>query len=136
MLLIKEKLTFSNRLSTNLRASPMISSRCQHKMNSLIVWEFFGFCFLLLFIYFVFLRQCFSVQPWLSWNSLCRPGWPQTQKSTCLCPPGGGIKGVRHHCPADFCLLLLLLLTMLCLVCFFVCLFWFFLYLLTIYYGV
>ncbi|EDL10774.1 mCG53597, partial [Mus musculus] len=20
-------------------------------------------------------------------NSLCRPGWPQTQKSTCLCLP-------------------------------------------------
>ena len=26
-------------------------------------------------------RQCFSVQPWLSWNSLCRPGWARTQKS-------------------------------------------------------
>jgi hypothetical protein len=33
---------------------------------------FFLFCF-------VFLRQGFSVYPWLSWNSwnsLCRPGWP------------------------------------------------------------
>jgi hypothetical protein len=36
----------------------------------------------------------------LSWNSLCRPGWPQTQKSSCLCLPSAGIKGVRHHCPA------------------------------------
>jgi hypothetical protein len=26
------------------------------------------------------LRQGFSVWPWLSWNSLCRPGWPRTQK--------------------------------------------------------
>jgi hypothetical protein len=27
------------------------------------------------------LRQGFSVESWLSWNSLCRPGWPRTQKS-------------------------------------------------------
>jgi hypothetical protein len=38
----------------------------------------------------------------LSWNSLCRPGWPRTQKSACLCLPNAGIKGVRHHCPANF----------------------------------
>jgi hypothetical protein len=37
----------------------------------------------------------------LSWNSLCRPGWPGTQKSTCLCLPSAGIKGVRHHHPAN-----------------------------------
>ncbi|GAB1285544.1 Laminin subunit gamma-2 [Apodemus speciosus] len=43
----------------------------------------------------------FSVQPWLSWNSLCRPGWPRTQKSACLCLPSAGIKGVRHCCPAE-----------------------------------
>jgi hypothetical protein len=35
--------------------------------------------------YFFFSRQRFSVQPWLSWNSFCRPGWPRTQKSACLC---------------------------------------------------
>jgi hypothetical protein len=46
------------------------------------------------------LRQGFSVQSWLSWNSLCRPGWPQTQKSACLCLPSAGIKGVCHHCLA------------------------------------
>jgi hypothetical protein len=23
----------------------------------------------------------------VSWNLLCRPGWPRTQKSTCLCLP-------------------------------------------------
>jgi hypothetical protein len=33
----------------------------------------------------------------LSWNSLCRPGWPRTQKSTCLCLPRAGIKGLHHH---------------------------------------
>ena len=40
-----------------------------------------------------FLRQGFSVQPWLFWNSLCRPGWPITQKFACLCLPSAGIKG-------------------------------------------
>ena len=37
------------------------------------------FCF-----FFLFSRHGFSVLPWLSWNSLCRPGWPQTQRSACL----------------------------------------------------
>ena len=50
------------------------------------------FCFVL----FCFSRQGFSVWPWLSWNSLCRPGWPHTQKSTCLCLPSAGIKGMCH----------------------------------------
>jgi hypothetical protein len=27
--------------------------------------------------------------PWLSWNSLCIPGWPRTQKSTWFCLPNG-----------------------------------------------
>ena len=29
---------------------------------------------------FVFLKQGFSVYPWLSWNSLSRPNWPQTHR--------------------------------------------------------
>jgi hypothetical protein len=44
----------------------------------------------------------FSVQqPWLSWNSFCRPGWPQTQRPTSLCIQNAGIKGVWHdtHTP-------------------------------------
>jgi hypothetical protein len=55
------------------------------------IWLFFVFWF------FGFSRQGFSVEPWLSWNSLCRPGWPRTQKSACLCLPSAGIKGVCHH---------------------------------------
>jgi hypothetical protein len=51
-----------------------------------------------LFFFFGFLRQGFFVSPWLSWNSFCRPGWPRTQKSTCLCLLSAGIKGVSHHC--------------------------------------
>ena len=31
---------------------------------------------------------------------LCRPGWPWTHKSACLCLPSAGTKGLRHHCPA------------------------------------
>ena len=59
------------------------------------------FCFVLFFCFcFFFSRQCFSVQPWLSWNSFCRPGWPRTQKYACLCFPSAGIKGVCHHCPS------------------------------------
>jgi hypothetical protein len=26
----------------------------------------------------------------MSWNSICRPGWPQTQRYTCLCLPRAG----------------------------------------------
>jgi hypothetical protein len=38
------------------------------------------FCFVLFcFVLFCFSRQGFSVPFWLSWNSLCRPGWPRTQ---------------------------------------------------------
>jgi hypothetical protein len=28
---------------------------------------------------------------------LRNPGWPQTQKSACLCLPSAGIKGVCHY---------------------------------------
>ena len=43
-------------------------------------------CFLFCFV-FVFSRQGFSVQPLLSWNSLCRLVLPQTQKCAHLCLP-------------------------------------------------
>jgi hypothetical protein len=32
---------------------------------------------------------------------LCRPGWPRTQKSACLCLPSAGTKGMCHHCQAQ-----------------------------------
>jgi hypothetical protein len=47
----------------------------------------------------------FSVYPWLSWNSLCRSGWPPTHKSACLCLLSVGIKGMCHRCPALPCCL-------------------------------
>jgi hypothetical protein len=58
--------------------------------------ELTGPYFFCLFVLFCILRQGFSVSPWLSWNSLCRPGWPQTQKSSCFCLPRAGIKSVHH----------------------------------------
>jgi hypothetical protein len=39
--------------------------------------------------------------PWLSWNSLCRPGWPRTQKSPCLCFLSTRIKSAHNHCPIN-----------------------------------
>jgi hypothetical protein len=52
----------------------------------------FGVCLFVCLLFF--LRQSFSVFAWLSWNSLCKPGWPGTQKSACLCLPSAGTKGV------------------------------------------
>ena len=57
----------------------------------------FVVCFVFLFVWFFFKTGFLCV---LSWNSLCRPGWPQTQKSACLCLPIAGIKGMCHHHPA------------------------------------
>ena len=42
-------------------------------------------------------RSSLKYFSFFSWNSLCRPGWPRTQKSACLCFPSAGIKGVCHH---------------------------------------
>jgi hypothetical protein len=54
-----------------------------------------GFVFVVVVVVvFVFV---FVFETWLSWNSLCRLGWPQTQKSACLCLQSAGIKGMRHH---------------------------------------
>lgn len=39
----------------------------------------------------------FLEYPWLSWNSICRPGWPWTKRSTYLSLPSAGIKGMCHN---------------------------------------
>jgi hypothetical protein len=49
-------------------------------------------CLFVLFIYL--LKQGFSVEPWLSWNSSGIIGWTLTQKSACLCLPSAGITSV------------------------------------------
>jgi hypothetical protein len=53
--------------------------------------------YLLTYLLIGFSRQVFSVYPWMSWNSLCRPGCPLTQKSSCLCLLSAGIKGMHHQ---------------------------------------
>jgi hypothetical protein len=44
-----------------------------------------------LLLVFSFWRQGFSLYLWLSWTSVCR-GWPQTQRSACLCLPSARLK--------------------------------------------
>ena len=52
-----------------------------------------------IYLFVCFLRQVFSVQLWVAWNSLCRPDWFWTQTSTCLYLPSAGTKVMCHHCP-------------------------------------
>jgi hypothetical protein len=66
--------------------SPLSTKIKTLKPNGLLVALAWQMCFELLGFVFCFSRQGFSVWPWLSWNSLCRPGWPWTQKFTCLLP--------------------------------------------------
>jgi hypothetical protein len=61
-------------------------------------WEHNGFVCLFVVCVCGFSRHGFSVLSWLSWNS---PGWPRTQKSTCLCLPSAGIRGMCHHRSAE-----------------------------------
>jgi hypothetical protein len=59
---------------------------------------------LLLLLVFVCLFVCFRDRVSLCSlvDSFCKPGWPRTQKPTCLCLLGAGIKGVPHHRPANY----------------------------------
>lgn len=54
---------------------------------------------LFVFFSFVFLSQGLSLQPWLSWDSLCNSCLLQTQRSTCLMSVG--IKFMHHVWPAS-----------------------------------
>lgn len=46
-----------------------------------------GFCLVVVFSHV----RIFLCSPGLTWNSLCRPGRPRTQRSACLCLPSAGI---------------------------------------------
>jgi hypothetical protein len=57
----------------------------------------FFVCLVGWFFAFVYSRQGFSMWPLLSWNSLCKPGWPRTHRdSSCLCLESAGIKGIYY----------------------------------------
>jgi hypothetical protein len=57
--------------------------------------------FVVVVVLFLFFETGFLCVALAILNSLCRPGWPRTQKSSCLCIPSVGIKGVHHHCLAS-----------------------------------
>ena len=72
-------------------------------MFSLFFKSIYNYYFVFIFLsFFLFLsrRTGFLCITLACWNSLCRLGWLRTQKSTCLCLPNAGIKGVRYHHPS------------------------------------
>ena len=71
-------------------SNPMSYLNGMFQMNSRICNSFY--LFVCSFVCFLFSRQDFSVWPWLCCNSVCRTGWPQTQKSACFCLPSAGTK--------------------------------------------
>jgi hypothetical protein len=77
-------------VSTGSERAKKTSRCCGNSETSLFVCLFLSF-FLLVFRD----RVSLCSLPWLSWNSLCRPSWPRTQKSACL--SSAGIKGVCHR---------------------------------------
>jgi hypothetical protein len=79
------------------------SSQCSYTLNHLTSPKKDTFLFVCFALFFKtgFLSLCSPGCP----RTLCRPGWPGTQKSACLCLPSAGIKGMRHHCPATTLLL-------------------------------
>ena len=68
--------------------------------HSTIVKGNFLFCFL--WFGFVFQDKISLYSPGNSWNSLCRPGWPQTRKMYLPLSLRAGIKGICHHVQLDF----------------------------------
>ena len=57
------------------------------------------------FVCFVFFRNRVSLcSPGCFGTHLCKPGWLQTQRSTCLCLPSSGTEGL-HHARLSWCLL-------------------------------
>jgi hypothetical protein len=59
---------------------------------------FFVLIYICVYIYILVFRDRVSLySPGCPGTHFCRPGWPRTQKSSCLCLPSSGIKGVHHH---------------------------------------
>lgn len=85
---------FSFPFSTLFLSSPLLSFPSSPSFLSFLppfsffLFLFFSFLFLFLFFFFLLL---FCYIPWLSWNSMCRPGWPHTQRSVCFCLLTAGV---------------------------------------------
>ena len=79
----------------------MVTPAGQFARPVMVCGFFMLFVLLLFLVLLLYFETGFYVYPWLSWNSLCRPGWPQIQQSTCLCLPSAGIKGLCYHCLAS-----------------------------------
>jgi hypothetical protein len=75
------------------------SSACVLQPYRQFVLDFCSSIFLLLSL-FCFLKQEFLCGALAILNTLCRPGWPPTQRSAYLCLPRAGIKSMCHHCSA------------------------------------
>jgi hypothetical protein len=67
--------------------------------STFVLFCFVLFCFVLFCFVFVFVfRDRVSLyNPGCPGTHFVDQGWPQTQKSVCLCLLSAGIKGVRHH---------------------------------------
>lgn len=78
----------SNLTVLTLSSQPYLSKSQIHHLI------FFSF----LFFFFFFSRQGLSVCHWLFWNSVLRPRLASnSEKSSCLCYLGAGIKDVHHQ---------------------------------------
>jgi len=99
------------------RHQPPLQCQCQ----AFSITHQFCFCFSV----FVFVFSFGYFQRWgFLWNSLCRPGWPWTQRPACLCFLSAAIKGLAHH----FCLLFIFYVSSYLILCSMPCLLNFFLY--------
>jgi hypothetical protein len=58
-----------------LEEQPVLLS-AEPSLQPVFIYLFICYYYFILFYFIGFSRQGFSVLPWLSWNSLCRPGWP------------------------------------------------------------
>jgi hypothetical protein len=76
--------------SENVSFSPVLFVCLIDFGFGVLFWFFVLFCF-------VFRDRVSLCIPGCPGTHFCRPGWPQTQKSACLCLLSAGIKGMRHH---------------------------------------
>ena len=78
-----------------LLLSRFIYNLCHNFLISELIYKF---QIILTFLYLSVCEIQFLCETVLhAWKSLCRPEWPQTQRSACLCLLSARIKGTYHH---------------------------------------